>query len=460
MMMRILSPCVLAFLILSTVLPAQLWATTFYLSLGGHGDTPSDANSCVQAQTITTPKATANSLITNCLLPGDTMYLRGGTPYNQRMDFTPSGVAHNGTAGNPITIAGYPGDPVPVWRYADPVLNDYGGIKAWGTSYLTFKDFIVDGSLYTFSAGVVNTATGWHINGGSHIILDNMEITGQPYNGLIIENSASQITVRNSRIHDPCGLACYGDNANFRWYGVYVHDGSTVLFEGNEIYANPGGGVQVYNSGGGGVVTSGITFRDNKIHHNGTYASSNVGGFVVGKGSSTTFTNLQFYNNLVYHNGGLGVTPVFAPCFYVFGSATSGLSVTGNTFYDCYHYSVFIESAGATANTFQNNIAYGTRNPVSFEIVDQSSGNIINHNLQTDPLFVNAAAFDLHLQSGSAAIDAGTDLSSIFTTDFDGTPRPQGAAYDIGAYEFGVSTIPSKFHPSRNTKRVLYDPGE
>ncbi|UCD07856.1 MAG: hypothetical protein JSW41_02730, partial [Candidatus Aenigmatarchaeota archaeon] len=39
------------------------------------------------------------------------------------------------------------------------------------------------------------------------------------------------------------------------------------------------------------------------------------------------------------------------------------------------------------------------------------------------------------LQEGSPAIDNGTNLGFIFT-DIDGTSRPQGAGYDIGAYEY------------------------
>ena len=44
-----------------------------------------------------------------------------------------------------------------------------------------------------------------------------------------------------------------------------------------------------------------------------------------------------------------------------------------------------------------------------------------------------------HLQSGSAAIDAGVDAG--VTTDLDGEARPNGAAPDIGADEFVVYDI-------------------
>ncbi|MCD6365038.1 MAG: right-handed parallel beta-helix repeat-containing protein [Planctomycetes bacterium] len=55
--------------------------------------------------------------------------------------------------------------------------------------------------------------------------------------------------------------------------------------------------------------------------------------------------------------------------------------------------------------------------------------------------FVNAAAHDYHLLAGSAAVDAGADLTAegvLF--DFDGVPRPQGDGYDVGAYELPEPT--------------------
>ena len=61
-----------------------------------------------------------------------------------------------------------------------------------------------------------------------------------------------------------------------------------------------------------------------------------------------------------------------------------------------------------------------------------------DHNVKiSDPtkLFVDPAAYDLHLLPGCAAVDTGSAKGAP-TTDVDGISRPQGKAVDVGAYEW------------------------
>jgi len=117
----------------------------------------------------------------------------------------------------------------------------------------------------------------------------------------------------------------------------------------------------------------------------------------------------------------------------IIGSATSaGVGTVG------------IIGAGDPARSYNyySTPTYGARSGIS-ETGGISGG---------DPTFVSpsdncvATACDFSLQAGSVLIDNGVDLSAYFTTDYAGTSRPQGIAWDIGAYEYASGDLtPSAF---------------
>src|SRR5205085_12320647 len=55
--------------------------------------------------------------------------------------------------------------------------------------------------------------------------------------------------------------------------------------------------------------------------------------------------------------------------------------------------------------------------------------------------FVDSTSDAYQLALGSPAIDTGVTLAQV-TTDIAGTSRPQGVAYDVGAYERAVDVAP------------------
>ena len=59
-------------------------------------------------------------------------------------------------------------------------------------------------------------------------------------------------------------------------------------------------------------------------------------------------------------------------------------------------------------------------------------------NIARDPLFVDAESGNWQLLPDSPCIDAGYPVDKP-DVDIAGVPRPQGAAIDIGAYEFKTS---------------------
>ncbi len=78
-------------------------------------------------------------------------------------------------------------------------------------------------------------------------------------------------------------------------------------------------------------------------------------------------------------------------------------------------------------------------------------------NVTGDPKFVSttAGAEDLRLFSDSPCIDAGTSDNAPLI-DMDGIPRPQGAGFDMGAYEYhGVDITTTTVQPTTSTTSVV-----
>ena len=90
----------------------------------------------------------------------------------------------------------------------------------------------------------------------------------------------------------------------------------------------------------------------------------------------------------------------------------------------------------ANNNITLNNGFFGTVLDGDSEIEDTADADLGltgNFFIAVDPL-VDTAGGDYHLAAGSQAIDAGT-AEDAPDHDFEGAPRPQGAAHDVGAYE-------------------------
>jgi hypothetical protein len=65
-----------------------------------------------------------------------------------------------------------------------------------------------------------------------------------------------------------------------------------------------------------------------------------------------------------------------------------------------------------------------------------------------DPLFVDPAHFNLRLKTGSPLINKGRSILSV-SNDFANIVRPQGASWDIGAYEFQSVVLKKPAPPSQ-----------
>src|SRR5439155_10027643 len=90
-------------------------AATYYVSAGGHGDSPSDNNSCSTAQNLSSPKrnimGSAGGIA--CLqTPGDKLYVRGGTYGEDITNRNGQNFPSATSWANAFTVASYPNETV------------------------------------------------------------------------------------------------------------------------------------------------------------------------------------------------------------------------------------------------------------------------------------------------------------------------------------------------------------
>lgn len=402
---------IFSFLLLFFLFSKDTYAATYYVAKTGDNGNPG---------TEADPFLTVNKGV-SVLTPGDTLYVKAGTYAESLEDVIPSGTSWD----NPVTVAAYPGDtptllPVSVVDGSRVLFFDGSS----GTdSYIIIDGFVLDASSVTSDAIKIT-------NGSNHIRIQNSEIENSNNQGVLIVASSGYNEFLNDTIHDN------GDATGE--HGMYIgSDHNTV--RDSTIYSNFSDGIKLND----GIDNSYST--QNNIYRNKSYSNGESGIEATLASNNLIYNNIvhdnqfgirlraggqsqKIYNNTIYHdtNGGI-----------YFDSDYSDTIVSNNIVSKEITIGI---SIGATVSntTLQNNLV--SNNATNYS--DSGTGTTLSNNLIGDTYltrFVNAQQNNFQLVSTSDAIDNGITLSEV-TSDYAQISRPQGSAYDIGAYEYAQSS--------------------
>lgn len=362
---------------------------------------------------------------------GDTLYIRAGTYKNQFAPGAGQVTIFNppsGTAAAPTVIRGYPGEakpkllsvPIngPTGEGALAIFISPGNIR----SYIEFRGLEIemgggfamyaDGSHHLrFTENFVHDTSGQGIIMGSagsdnYVGYNHFLRVGQANPGYKVGiNTIYGIGTRGTIEYnifdgDNTAIAVYC-SACSKTMDDYVIRGNVIRNGGYQILPDGAVGPPICLCSGG----SGHKVYNNVIYNTKTGPNGAISAMTSFWGSA------EIYNNTIYNN-------------------TGGYGVALHT------------GAGSTV---RNNILYQTGG-----ILIIPGKGTQSENLTSNPLFVNPAAGDFHLQPNSPAINSGANLyAQGVTVDFDGKARPTSGTFEIGAFEFGPGTPVANAAPAK-----------
>jgi hypothetical protein len=427
------------------------------------------------------------------LKPGDIIQVGAGT-YTENVNLTQSG----SSAGN-IVLRGQAGTGCPTTPLADvnsptqtrpaPAVTISGNITI-AASYRTVDCF----HILTAGQGAITVSAG---TTGGVITNNDMDGHGSTTNGgglgfggsVPSAQYASNYTISGNYIHgvsngmwfwcNSCAatnneitalagdepgsdhdyIDAWGTGSIFRHN--YMHDNTCNSCQGYDCHMDC---IQTWNTTGNGTeVSKNITFDRNVCfnHHEGVIVQDNAGN---GDVSNWTVTNNVFaYGPYDDGSGHLCVAGVVQPWCWILEDGALGTNVFyNNTCVDGaegfesnsgnaqFKDNIFLSLAGSTSFYQTNGATVSGSNNLYYSVgATFSSGTFPGDIINKDPKIISAGTgqsisrclgCNFNIQSTSAARDAGVNTGVGF--DLLGTARPQGSAYDIGAYEYIPTTQP------------------
>lgn len=352
------------------------------------------------------------------------------------------------------------------WLTPDPVanptvldaLNTGRVLRLSGAITVNVENLQLRNGLWTVNlqhgGGLLATSATVNIN---RVIFSNNAVTGSSSNGGGLYSNGT-VTIANSQFE--------GNSAN--WLGGGLYAGQDLFLTDSSLTGNTTGGAPQAEGGAGFYVVRNAYLTNSLLRDNRTPNGFGGGGFVIRSLSMTgtrIISNSALYDGgglYLYGNGGSGriVNSLVAANtaggrgsgLYLFDTDGSGgqINIIHTTLANPTLGSgtaVYVNKTGSTVNLTNSIIAnYATglqriagtlteNYNLFFGNTTARSGVVAGANsLNGNPVFVNPAAEDYRLGSGSAALDNATNAG--ITTDFEGESRPFGRGFDRGFDEF------------------------
>jgi parallel beta-helix repeat protein len=215
------------------------------------------------------------------VVAGDTVYVRGGTYYEQVI------LAKSGTSASPITFTGYPGDAVPIISLGSNWAIDGGdgGVVEITGDYNVFNGLTVQNG--TNAAVPTWSSVGIRITGNNSTVTNNT-VQFIPASGIWIQSNNNVIsgnTVQSTALVNYGGTnSFWGTGIAIQGYEDGVHFLSNNVISNNFVYNNWGEGIYAFYG------VSNTRIQGNEAYNNW---SLNIG--LANSYNSTISNNLSYY---------------------------------------------------------------------------------------------------------------------------------------------------------------------
>jgi parallel beta-helix repeat protein len=263
-----------------------------------------------------------------------------------------------------------------------------------------------------------NFITGIYLTSNSNrCLIDGCSFWDNGHAGIELASSRKDVVRKNRFLKRDLGDGCGGNGAHM-WLGPVSQFADSNLVENNIAF---GTGRYGYRGPFAGIAGS-----YNIVRHN---SMVDIGGGAIAliDGGHNAIVNNACDMSASLAHGIAVLPPACRDSFHYF---------KGNCFY----------AQSPTDKYWWDNARYSS-------LVQWESAGVQTGNIDSLPGFLAPDSEDLHLAPGSACIDQGAPDSAA-SEDFDGLLRPQGAGFDIGAFE-NVGVGVADGHKPQASRRKL-----